>query len=117
MQEVVEPWALEEDVREALRLLDEPGSAIRYAGEAEDFVLRVVHYLNTRRLLLAELDCMERRLRGLLGYPVDTPIHLGPAVFPSAQALPWYEMVLGRRIGESGHLTGSSSGIRAQCAS
>jgi hypothetical protein len=55
---------------------------------------------------------LELRLRELLGFSAQAPIHLGGAVFPIPQALPWYELVLGRRIGESGHLTGSSVGLR-----
>lgn len=107
-----DPQALEEDSRTAIELLNEPGSAIRYDGESAPFALRVAHYLNTRRLFVAELSRLELELRGHLGFPVDTPISLGAAVFPAPQALPWYELILGRRLGAHGHLTGSSTGVR-----
>jgi hypothetical protein len=115
--DAADPRDLEEDVHAATELLEQAGSVIRYQGAAAPFALRVARYLDAHRLFAAELNRLELQLRGLLGYPMETPIHLGPAVFPRPQALPWYEMVLGRRLGESGRLTGSSSGIRVRQAS
>jgi hypothetical protein len=112
LQDVADPRVLEEDVQMASQLLGEAAGVIRYEGEARTFALRVAHYLNAHRLFVAELCRLERRLRALLGFPAETPIHLGAAIFPQAKALPWYEMVLGRRHGEAGHLTGSCTGIR-----
>jgi len=113
LRDAANPQALEEDLHTATRLLGEAGSAIRYEGAVAPFALRVARYLNAHRLFVAELCALERRLRVLLGFPAEAPIHLGATVFPTPQALPWYELVIGRRIGESGHLTGSSVGVRA----
>lgn len=112
LRDVADPQALEEDFRTATELLNEPGSAIFYDGEAAPFALRVANYLNTRRLIVAELSRLELELRGHLGFSSDTPIRLGTAVFPKPQALPWYEFILGRHLGANGHLTGSSTGVR-----
>ena len=103
---------LDEDTRTAIELLNEPGSAIRYEGEAAPFALRVAHYLHARRLFVGEISRLELELRGYLGFSADTAIKLGAAVFPTPQALPWYELVLGCRLGEDGHLTGSRTGVR-----
>lgn len=112
LRDAAEPRDLEEDMRAATGLLQQAGSVISHQGDVAPFALRVARYLDAHRQFAAGLNDLERQLRGLLGYPLETPIHLGPAVFPRPQALPWYEMVLGRRLGESGRLTGSSSGIR-----
>lgn len=112
LRDAASPKTLEEDLRAATLLLGEAGSAIRYEGAAAPFALRVARYLNAHRLFRGELCALERRLRALLGFPVDAPIRLGATVFPTPQALPWYELVLGRRIAESGRLTGSSVGVR-----
>ncbi|MEQ1658382.1 MAG: hypothetical protein ABL896_06345 [Hylemonella sp.] len=112
LRDAASPKTLEEDLRAATLLLGEAGSAIRYEGAAAPFALRVARYLNAHRLFREELYALERKLRGLLGFPADAPIRLGATVFPTPQALPWYELVLGRRIGESGRLTGSSVGVR-----
>ena len=110
--DVTDPQALEEDLCTATQLLNEPGSAIRYDGETEMFALRVARYLNSRRMIVDELSRVELELRGHLDFPSDTPIRLGLAVFPKPQALPWYELILGRHLGADGHLTGSSTGTR-----
>ncbi len=112
LRDAADPQLLEEDRLAAERLLAEPGSAIRYAGAAAPFALRVAHYLAVRRLFVDTLSQLERELRTQLGYPLDTPVRLGTTVFPLPQALPWYELVLGRRVGDEGHLTGSSFGLR-----
>jgi hypothetical protein len=112
LRDAADPKALEEDMQTAQKLLGEAGSAIRFEGAMQPFALRVARYLNAHRLFEAELCRLELRLRALLGFPAQAPIHLGGAVFPIPQALPWYELVLGRRLGESGHLTGSSVGLR-----
>lgn len=112
LRDAANPKALDEDLHTATQLLGEAGSAIRYEGAVAPFALRVARYLNAHRLFAAELCALERRLRALLGFPAEAPIHLGATAFPTPQALPWYELVVGRRIGESGHLTGSSLGVR-----
>jgi len=104
--------SVEEDLRTATELLNQPGSPIHFDGSIEPFALRVANYLNTYRLFEAELSRLERELRGYLDFPVDAPIRLGAAVFPIPQALPWYELILGRRLGEDGHLTGMSTKVR-----
>lgn len=112
--EAAHPPVLEEDIATATGLLGEAGSAIAYRGDAGPFAQRIACYLHAHRQFVSELFRLECRLRALLGFPAETPIQLGSAVFPRAQALPWYEMVLGRRFGEAGHLTGSCSGIRTR---
>ncbi|MDO9358519.1 MAG: hypothetical protein Q7T70_05990 [Polaromonas sp.] len=112
LRDAADPQVLQEDRQTAELLLGEAGSAIRYEGAAAPFALQVARYLHAHRLFVTELCSLERRLRALLGFPAETPIRLGETVFPTPQALPWYELVLGRRIGESGHLTGSSAGVR-----
>jgi hypothetical protein len=114
LRDAADPLLLEEDIQTAIQLLGEAGSAIPYQGDAGPFARRVACYLNAHRQFAVELGRLEYRLRGLLGFPAEAPVHLGAAVFPQAQALPWYEMVLGRRLGEAGHLTGSCSGIRTR---
>lgn len=105
-----------EDQQTAAQLLLEPGSAIGYAGPVPTFALRVARYLQVRCLFEAELGVLEQRLRTLLGLASTAPIRLGGTVFPLSEALPWYELVVGRRIGESGHLDGSSAGMRTRTA-
>lgn len=112
--DTTDPKLLKEDVLAATQLLGEPGSAVRYDGEIAPFALRVAQYLNTHRLIVAELSRLELELRKYLEFPADTPIRLGAAVFPIPQALHWYELILGRRIGPDSHLTGSSTGIRSR---
>lgn len=107
------PQVLEQDVQSATLLLETPGSVIRYDGEIAPLAMRVACYLNVHRLVTAELSRLEQDLRTHLGFPSGTPVRLGPAVFPIPQALTWYEHILGRRIGQDGHLTGSSTGTRS----
>jgi hypothetical protein len=107
------PKLLQEDVNAATQLLNEPGSAVRYNGEVAPLALQVAHYLNAHRQIVGELSRLELELRKLLDFPTDHPIRLGAAVFPIPQALHWYELILGRRIGPDSHLTGSSTGIRS----
>jgi len=99
--------ALEEDKLTAITLLNEQGGAVLYNGNAEKFALGVANYLNAYRLFQTELCKLELELRKILEYPLHTPIRLGSAVFPSPQALHWYELVLGRKLGDGGHLTGA----------
>ena len=103
---------LAEDMRVAGELLAEGSSVIAYGGGTEALLLRIAHYLNAHRTFQTEISRLERELRKQLGFPVDSPIRLGAAAFPAAKALRWYERILGRRIGESGRLTGDSVGIR-----
>jgi len=110
--DATDPQMLEEDMHTATLLLNEPGSAIRYDGEIGSFALRVARYLNARRLIVDELSRVELELRGHLDFLSDTPIRLGLAVFPKPQALPWYELILGRHLGADGRLTGSCTGTR-----
>lgn len=108
---------LQEDSHAASELLNEPGSVIRYAGAAAPLAQRVASYLYTYRLFVAELSRLELQLRELLNYPANTPIRLGAAVFPTPQALPWYELILGQHVGEDGHLTGNRVGVRVSSSS
>ncbi len=112
LNDAADPQTLQEDSRSATELLSEPGSVIHYAGVAAPLVQRVASYLHTYRLFGAELSRLELQLRELLNYPANTPIRLGVAVFPTPQALPWYELILGRHVGEDSHLTGNSVGVR-----
>jgi len=107
-----DPQTLEQDAGAAMELLNQPGSVVRYNGEAEPFARSVAHYLHTRRLFIDELSRLELELREHLEFPANSPISLGAAVFPTPHALPWYEFILGRRLGADGHLTGSSTGVR-----
>ena len=106
-----DPKMLQEDLQTATNLLNEPGSVIGYNGDNKIFALSVANYLNTYRLFKAELSRLEQQLREHLGFPSETPIKLGGVVFPSPQALTWYELILGRRLGEDGHLTGKNTKI------
>ena len=107
----VDPKMLQEDLQAASDLLNEPGSVISYNGDNKTFTQSVANYLNTYRLFKAELSRLEQQLRVHLGYPSETPIKLGGVVFPTPQALTWYELILGRRLGEDGHLTGKNTKI------
>ena len=110
--ETTDPQELAEDVDATTRLLNEPGSAIRYTGDVATMALRVARYLHVYHLIVAELNRLELELRGYLGYAADTPIRLGTAAFPKPQALPWYELIVGKHLGADGHLTGSTTGVR-----
>ena len=109
LNDSIDAGTREEDLRTATELLTEPGSPIRYNGDPALFALSVANYLYTYRLFEAELSKTERELRGHLDYPLDTPIRLGAGVFPPPQAMPWYELILGRRLGEDGRLTGKNT--------
>lgn len=108
-----DPQALEQDIQDATLLLNTPGSIVRYDGEIARFAQRVACYLQVHRLVREALCRLEQELRVNLDYPADTPVRLGPAVFPIPQALFWYEHTLGRHIGQDGRLTGSASGTRS----
>lgn len=114
--DTADPLTLAADLRSAEQLLAQPGSAIAYAGPAAPFALTVARYLNCHRIVTDELCRLEHRLRALVGWTAPAPIRLGGTVLPLPQALPWYELVVGRRIGESGYLTGSSAGMRTRAA-
>jgi hypothetical protein len=113
LNDAADPQALEEDVRTATAELKEPGNPIGYDGDAAPLALRVANYLNAHRLFEAELSRLELELRKLLGFPPETAIHLGAAVFPMPRALHWYELILGRKLGADGHLTGRNTRARA----
>ena len=108
LNDAADPITLEEDLRIATELHTESGSPIHYNGAIEPFVQSVANYLNTSRLIKAELNKVELELREHLGFPSKTPIRLGAAVFPSPQAQPWYELILGRRLDDDGRLKGKS---------
>lgn len=111
--ETTDPQLLAQDVEAATRLLNEPGSAIRYTGDISLMALRVARYLHVYHLIVVELNRLELELRGYLGYAADRPIRLGTAAFPKPQALPWYELIVGKKLGADGHLTGSTTGVRS----
>lgn len=112
LNETVDPELLEEDLSTATELLNEPGSAIRYNGDTTRLARCLANYLHTYRTFEAELSKIELELRNLLGFPAESSIRLGTAAFPLAESLAWYELILGRRLGEDGHLTGNSTGVR-----
>lgn len=112
LRDAADAQELEEDIRCATALLQEPGSAIRYTGDIPTLARDVANYLHTHRLFKDELSRLEQELRGYLNYPNDAPIDLGLAVFPRPQALPWYELIVGRKFGSDGHLSGSTTGVR-----
>jgi hypothetical protein len=112
LRDAAAPAALAEDIRTATELLDAPGCALCYDGPPAALAWRVANYLNAHRLFSAALSGIERDLRKCLGFPADAPIRLGPAVFPTPQALQWYELVLGARLGADGHLTRKMTGAR-----
>ncbi|MDH5354552.1 MAG: hypothetical protein OEY09_08930 [Gammaproteobacteria bacterium] len=112
LNEAAEAEVLERDLQDATELLKEGKGIIGYNGNKKALALSVANYLNTYRLIETELSRIELQLREHLGFPGDSPIRLGSASFPAPQALPLYELTLGRRLGEDGHLTGSSVGTR-----
>lgn len=105
------PDSLKEDKQVVDALIKEPGSPIQYTGDTETITDSVSNYLNTYRLFNTEISKIEMELRELLIFPADTPIKLGGVAFPCPQAMPWYELILGRKLGEDGHMTGKSSKI------
>lgn len=106
LRDATDPGLLERDVQAVRALLESAEiKAIRYDGEVGPLALRVARYLNVHRLMVAELSRLEYRLREYLGFPAGNPIHLGAAVLPIPQALTWYELIVGNRTGEDGHLT------------
>ena len=111
LNDTAEPKALEEDLQTASELLNEPGSVIQYNGAIEPLALQAANYLNTYRLFEAELSKIELKLREHLSFSQNAPIRLGAAVFPTAQALPWYELIIGRRLGTNGRLSGKSTKV------
>lgn len=112
LNDAADEQILEEDLRTNIEMLNEPGSAIEYNGPIEPFARSAANYLNTYRLFKDELSKIELDLREHLGFSLDKPIRLGLAVFPNPKALPWYELILGCRLGEDGHLTGRSTRVR-----
>jgi len=103
---------LEEDKQTAEALINEAGSPIQYNGDIETFALSVANYLNTYRLFKTELSKIELELRELLTFPGETAIKLGGVAFPYPQAMSWYELILGRKLGEDGRMTGKSTKIK-----
>lgn len=103
----IQPQELEQDIQSAIELLKEQGGAILYNGDFDALANSVANYLYSYRLFQAELSKVELEMRNLLGFSLDTPIRLGNAVFPNPQALYWYELVLGRKIGSDGRLSGA----------
>lgn len=100
------PQALAQDKRAALELLTQQAGAILFNGDYDAFASSVANYLHAYRLFESELSRVELEMRQLLGFSADTPIRLGNAVFPKPQALYWYELVLGRKLGNDGRLSG-----------
>ena len=109
LNDSAEPKMLEQDIKSATELLNEPGSPIQYNGEIEPFALYIANYLNTYRLFRTELSRIELQLREQLGYPEETPIQLGGVAFPTPQLMPWLELIVGRKLGVDEHLTGNST--------
>lgn len=110
------PELLYEDINVATELLNTPGAAIEYRGEIAPLAQCIARYLHTYRLFRDTLCHLEQQLRGYLGYSAEPPVKLGLAVFPAPSTLQWYERIVGRRLGEEGHLTGTSTGVRVNSA-
>lgn len=112
LNDAADPQVLKKDMETVAELLGQPGSVLQYVGEIAPLAQQAASYLHTQRLFKSELSRQEQALRKYLGYPAETPIRLGTAAFPMPQALPWYERIVGRHLGEDGYLSGNSLGLR-----
>lgn len=99
---------LQEDVKAAGDLLHKGNSAVRYRGDVETLAMSVAHYLYAYRLFKSTLCAIELQMRDILNYSRAVPVQLGGAAFPLPRAQKWYELVLGRNVGDDGHLTGQA---------
>jgi len=116
LNNTADPQILQQDLHTVTELLNETDNAICYNGDTELFAINIANYLNAYRLFKAEISRVELELRKHLGFSAEPPILLGTAVFPSPKALHWYELILGRKLGEDDRLTGSSIKIRGAAA-
>ena len=112
LQDQASPAELQPDIAIHLALLGQPGSVIAYRGDHQTMAHRVANYLHCYRLFLTALTQLEWRLRKSLDYHTQAPVKLGGLAFPLPQALPWFELILGCRMNEAGHLQGSQVGVR-----
>jgi len=101
--------ALAADIRAASELLSQPNKAMLYDGEIPPLAMRIAWYLNTHRQIMGELSRLELVLREHLKSPADQPLRLGAAAFPIPQALSWYQLLLGRRLGPNCDLAGKQT--------
>lgn len=109
-----DPELWQPDFDTVLRLLEEPGSVVGYTGDKVQFAKQAARYAHAFRSFRQEISAQEAELRAVLGYDPDTPVHLGPLAFMPPKALPWFERVVGIRLGDSGRFDGSRVGVR-QC--
>lgn len=112
LQERARPEVLQDDLNDAMALLQQPGSVLGYTGNREAMAQRVACYLHGYRLFKSEISRLELELRRAIGYDDEVAIQLGGLAFPLSRALPWYELILGRRMGNEGRMTGTSTGLR-----
>jgi len=103
---------LAQDLDSIKKMLKETDNTISFKGDENRFATTAAGYLHTHRLIESELSKIELKLRKLLKFPKQQPIRLGSAVFPAAKALHWYELILGRKMGDDGRLTGDSTKVR-----
>jgi hypothetical protein len=90
----------QEEIRTITALLNQTNNPVQFNGDVKDMAQHIACYLHTYRLFKAELSKIELELREHLGFPQDTPIRLGDAALPTPQALSWYELILGSRLGK-----------------
>jgi len=109
LNDAVDRQTLQEDINTAITLLNQPRNPVRFDGDIEPMAHRIASYLNTYRLFKAELSIIEQELREHLEFSLDTPIRLGDAALPTPQALPWYELILGGRLGKDDRFMGKST--------
>ena len=100
------------DLNSIQKMLKETDNTISLEGEINKFAVTAASYLHTYRLFETELSKIEFKLRKLLNFPEEQSIKLGSAVFPAAKALHWYELILGRKLGDDGRLSGDSTKVR-----
>lgn len=112
LQGCASPDLLADDVAEVRALLAEGGAALAFTGDPAWLAREVAAYLHTLRSFEAVIARHEAPAREWLGYPGEVPVRLGHAALPLPMALHWYELMLGRRLGSDGRLSGTLVGRR-----
>jgi len=108
---------LAEDLDSITKMLKETDNTISYSGDTKVFATTASNYLNTYRLIKAELSKLEIELRKLLNFSEEAPIKFGSAALPASKALHWYELIFGRKLGSDDRLTGDSTKVRGAAVS
>ncbi len=116
LQHTTPAETLSVDFKAAVNLLKTPGSVISFGGSKVGLALQFTRYLHCMRLFRQTMSDLEIGLRQSLGMKADSGVKLGPVVFAKPLALPWYERIVGCRLGDSGHLDGSQTGLRVPAA-